>query len=260
MYKKQEKKIVMAQFENKNVKANNFKIQFQLFENIAAFSSIKAYPCSFIRSFSGTKIKAVDSFGEIHSIKMENSKLKKKGYYSTTSLLSLRNKWLKALKINVHIPSNMHCKKYDTLKTVSSILVISKNKKDNGIPTTAKILSPTKYGFNILTSSGFIGLMKKSYIDDVIKDISYKLLTHIYTRKDVQRLALKRASYLDILKMDNLSTFYSKFFIFVRLDEIRFIAPTVKVSHKYFIPKMAGAFKVYFKPVLMYRSLLSKNF
>lgn len=262
MHKKQGKKIIASHFKRKNVKVKNFETRFQLFENIAAFSSIKAYPYSFIRSFSGTKIKAVDSFGEINSIKMENSKLKKKGYYSTTSLLSLRNKWLKALKINVHVPSNAHCNKYETVKAISSLLSISKDKKNNGIPTVARILSPAKHGFNVLTSFGFIGLMKKNYVYDVVKDISYKLLIHAYIKKHVDGLIStpNKAGYLSLLKMDNLNVFYSKFFIFVRLDEIRFMAPSIKTSHKYFIPKVAGAFKVYFKPVLIYKSLISKDF
>lgn len=246
MCKKQQNIMVSIPFKNKNVENESklklqeqykLKMRSKLFENIAAFSSIKAYPCSFIRSFSKTKIKAVDSFGEINSIQMENNKRKRKGYYSSTSLLSLRNKWLKSLKINAHIPNNVHPGRNATIRALESILSIT-SKKDNGLPITARILSPSKHGFNILTSFGFVGLIKKDYLDEIVRDMSYKILL---TKK------------VTFFKIDTLAAFYSKLSFFVNLDEVRFIAPHTEMSHRYFIPKSAGIFKAYFKPVLVYK-------
>lgn len=196
---------------------------------------------SLIRATIAKNVFLADFNNNVHVI--FNKKKPAIGTFENSTYRTLTHKRLKSLRINAYIANNRVSPVNNQMQALVSLF---KSQKKNR-PVIARILSPVRGGYFIITARGVIGFIYRKQIKEMSRILRF------FTRR---RKGLP--NYFLYKKQHNMINFAKTNFL-VKLIKAKYKLPNLKVSRKYFIPKEPGQFSLTFTSIFKNKKLTKAN-
>lgn len=156
--------------------------------------------------------------------------------FSSTTLRRLKHKRLKALTISAYVPENHSNKTFKATNSMAKIFATLKAKKPI---LSARLQSPVRGGFILLTANGFRGFIYKKEIKKIALQI-YKKAT---AKKSLKAYFANKIEELSKVKF------------LVKLSTVKYIVPQLKTSKRYLMFKDSGYLNITFKSLIKSKHL-----